>query len=649
MGSIFGIYHETLDMDELQDKVALLFSGRPDVKVDMLTIPNRHLLFGIDRLRDNAPHDGLASDNGSVAVFSGKIVNFRELCDSLGFVTEKTTHAELFLAAWHKFGLKTPSQINGLFSAAVWDRDQQGPVVFSDRIGGFYSIYYYVGNKSFTFSNRLPYVLQLAALSPDQLTPQVDTRSVHTFFRNGYVLPPHTFVKNVGKNWPGEAVVFDGKTVKREFVDLVPWEPTGSQTRSTGELEELLRDSLKTILPDESQEQKLGFLLSGGIDSSSIVALASEISQNPLTTFSAGFPGTSFDESPYAVMVAKKYGCRSHVLDLTHSDGLESLPLITWWHNEPTLDYSCLPTYEIFTRTRQFFPVVVGGDGPDHFFGRYYTIAAKQSVRRLQPAYRLAYTMTRRDYFKRLAYGATLNLTDAYMGLFAVPAWGVAAAPPVYRLMTAGDETESYPFDPMLPGDFNRPSTSYEELFHKTVCLDTLVDGAFGVFKKVGCMSLASNVQLCLPFMDRRIQDFIFALPRRQRVNGNFLRAFCSRAKTKYLLKFGMGPKVLPPQVVSKTKGGFTPPLVDWLKHSVCRLPAKKLFSPELLDAGLFRTDNVDVMLAQHRNGECNWTTLLFMLLTFDLWFQMMIGNPTPVPPQLAYSEMLENHGAKLK
>jgi asparagine synthase (glutamine-hydrolysing) len=641
MGSIFGIYNEAVDIGELKNKASLLFSGGSNLNVDILTVPERHLLFGIYRSQDSAPHDGLTRDNGSMVVFSGNMINFRELCISLDLLPEETTRPQLFLAVWRKFGLTTPSQINGLFSAAIWDHDQQRLFVFSDRIGGFYTVFYAASNKSFTFSNRLPFVLQLAAISPE-----VDTRSFSTFFRNGYVLPPHTFVKNVSKNWPGEAIIYDGMRVTREFVDLVPSEPSGGRTRSVGEWEETLRDSLQAIM---SEEQELGFLLSGGIDSSSIVALASEISSEPLTTFSAGFPGTSFDESPYAVMVAEKYGCRSHVLDMTRSDGLESLPVMTWWHNEPTLDYSCLPTYEIFSRTRPFFPAVVGGDGPDHFFGRYYPIAAKQSIRTLRPVYRLAYALTRKDYFNHLAYNATLNLTDAYMGLFAVPAWGTATVPPMHCLMASGIEMEPYPFDPMLPGDLNRPSSSYEELFHKTVYLDTLVDGAFGVFKKVGCMSLASNVRLCLPFMDRRIQDFIFALPRQQRVNGSFIRAFFSRARVKYLWKYGMGPKVLPPQVISKTKGGFTPPLVDWLKNSVCRLPAQKLLSPELLDAGFINPDYVDAMLTQHRNGERHWTSLLFMLLTFDLWFQMMICHPTPVPPQQSYSEMLEKHGSQRK
>lgn len=638
MGSIYGTYNATVDIEQAANHAKETFSQDSRHRGETFVVPDRPLFFGIYRSKDGPSNDGFACVDGSAAVFSGNIVNFQDLCRRFEFTRNETTCAGLFLEAYRKFGLDVASKINGLFSAAVWDAGENRLTVFSDRIGGFYTVFYTVGYKSFSFANRLPFTLELAGVPREG-----DRRALNTFFQHGYVLPPHTFAKNVSKNWPGEAVVFDGETVKREFVDLPPSVPTGGVSRSVDELEDVLRESLRGIM---SQGRELGFLLSGGIDSSSLVAMASEISPEPLETFSAGFPGTVFDESPYAVMVAEKYGCRSHVLDMTRGDGMEYLPAITWWHNEPTLDYSCLPTHAIFSRVREHFPAVVGGDGPDHFFGRYYPIAAKQSVRYLRPMFRLAYALTRKDYFNRLAYGAGRNLTDAYMDLFAVPSWGTASNPPVELLLTSQTEGQPYPFDPVLPGDWNRKSHSYEELFHRTACLDMLVDGAFGVFKKVGCMAQACDMNLHAPFMDRRVQDFILALPRRERVNGGLARAFFARAKTKYLLKFGMGPRVLPPEVVTKNKGGFTPPLVTWLKESVCRIPAEKLLSPELRDAGLFHTGFIDRMLNEHRNGERNWTILLFMLLSYDLWYQTVICKGLSTPPQFRYSEWLENHGA---
>ena len=635
MGSIFGTYNETIDTGQLENRVKETFSKDSSRQVEMLTLPAQHLLFGIYKAKDRPSNDGMASVDGLVVAFSGNIINFRDLCRQLELVPEETTCPSLFGAAYRKFGLETASKINGLFSAAVWEGHQNRLVVFSDSIGGFYTVFYTSGHKSFSFANRLPLTLELSGIPR-----QADPRALRTFFQQGYLLPPHTFVKNVSKNWPGEAIVFDGETTRREFVDLPPSISSGNVSRSVDDLEDILQESLRGIM---SQERDLGFLLSGGIDSSSLVAMASSISSEPLETFSAGFPGTVFDESPYAMIVAEKYGCHSHVIDMTKGNGLENLPAITWWHNEPTLDYSCLPTHEIFSRVREHFPAVVGGDGPDHFFGRYYPVAAKQSVRYLRPAYRLAYALTGKDYFNRLSYGATRNLTDAYMDLFAVPSWGTAANPPVDRLLTSREDNHPYPFDPLLPGNWNQKSCSYEELFHRTVCLDMFVDGAFGVFKKVGCMAQACNLELCLPFMDRRVRDFILALPRQQRVNGSFLHAFFSRAKVKYLLKFGMGPNVLPPEVVTKNKGGFTPPLVTWLKESVCRIPATKLLSPELQEAGFFRIESIDQMLNDHRNGEHNWTILLFMLLTFDLWYQMTICKGMATPPQFRYTEWLES------
>ena len=148
--------------------------------------------------------------------------------------------------------------------------------------------------------------------------------------------------------------------------------------------------------------------------------------------------------------------------------------------------------------------------------------------------------------------------------------------------------------------------------------------------------------------MDRRVQDFIFALPREQRVNGGWLKAFCSKAKTKYLLKYGMGPKVLPEEVIVKNKGGFTPPLVDWYKRTLCNYTAEQLLSPALKEAGIFQISFIDRMIREHREGTKNWTTLLFMIFTFDLWFQHIVKDMASKLPQESYSDILARQNVHL-
>lgn len=578
------------------------------------------LLFGVSRSEDDKSTEGVASYRHLHAAFVGEIINFRSLCDQFQ-VSKSANCAELILRMYERQTTNIFPLINGRYCVAIYDEQKRSVTLFSDRSGGFYGLFYAQTAQSFTFGNQIQSILSLS-----QIPRELDTQALFTFFSRGYVSPPQTFIKNIYKNWPGEAVILhgEGKKLERSFVDLIPFAPTIGARKSVEEFEDILRTAVKDASSDLT---KSAFLLSGGIDSSSIVALASELSNSPLTTFSGAFPGTEFDESPFAMIVAKKYGCNASVVDMSGMSGIEQLPEIIQMHNEPTVDYSCLPTYTIFSHVRKTNRVIFGGDGPDHFFGRYYPVAAKQSVSYLSPLYQVLYALSHKDAFARLHWGASRTLQESYFGLFSLPSWGTANISRIPELFTDAVTKEPYPFDPLLPGNLEKRSNCYEELFHKTVFLDTLIDGAFGVFKKVGSMSHATDVKLCLPFMDRRVQDFIFQLPREQRVYGNFWNAFASNAKTKYLLKYGMGPKVLPEDIIAKNKGGFTPPLVNWFRQTLCKSPASKVLSPELQKAGIFQIDFVDRILSEHRDSVRNWTTIIFMIISFDLWYQSVICN----------------------
>ena len=598
---------------------------------------------------------GVAGDEGGGDIasyqhlhvaFVGEITNFRMLCHEFSLDTQKVSYAELFARLFEKNKLKASVYINGNFCAAVWDSNNRSISLFSDRTSGFYGFFYTVTNDSFVFGNLLPDILDISGVKRD-----LDTKALYTFFANGYVLPPYSLIKNVKKNWPGEAIVVKHQAdntfqITREFVDMIPFAQESSRhTILLNDFENLLETVIQEIMPEN---QESAFLLSGGIDSSSIVAMASRQTKKPLNTFSAAFPGTAFDESPFAQFVAKKYACHSNWIDMVDIQSMEQLPEIIYAHNEPTLDYSCLPTYSIFSYVKQHYPSVFGGDGPDHFFGRYYPIAAKQSIYYLKPLYQLLYAITKKDGFERLAWGASHSLDKSYFGLFLFPAWGTKNTAQVDSLFTKSVQKEAYPLDHTLPGNLNRRSASYEEMFHKTVFLDTLVDGSFGVFKKISSMSRLTNLTLRLPFFDRRLQDLIFRLPIQQRAHGSFLQAFRSKAKTKYLLKFRMGEKILPSEVIQKNKGGFVPPLVNWLKKNLSNHSSKQILSPIIRETNLFNPDFIDKIFSEHQKGVRNWTTILFMVLSFDLWYRFMIYEKRKPTSTETYLNLLSQQGIDL-
>lgn len=634
MMGIFGVKAQQSLGEQLARAMAKPFGNRREVH----TISSNGLLLGAGRnALQSRSQDVLSCSEelGIQVAFAGEILNrgplLRYLVGQHPGDSAAWTDADLFLHLFARLGSAAVEKVNGFFSAAVWDSANQRLHLLLDRIGGFHNLYYSATASGFAFSSNLHSLLSLPWISR-----VVDPCSLFDFFTTGYVLPPHTFLKGISKARPGEEIVFDGTGLTSRIVDRLHVGPKDGSRRSPQQFKQTLQRSIANAAADDA---KKAYLLSGGIDSSTIVAIACAAGNGGLDTYSASFPGTGLDESAYAKCVADHYRCNGHFLDLSGNESLEALPEIVWHLDEPLLDWSVIPVYHLLKEVRKNAPVVIGGDGPDHLFGRYYPLAAKLRLSRFAAMLKLLGKLSRVSFFDKIHRVSQGRLADAYRDLFLLPAWGIENVDNLTELFSPELRTsprESRPYFDMEPSKAAR----FEDLFDRLACLDLAIDGSFGVFLKVGKMARANDLVVREPFLDREVVDFVLNLPRQKKVRGNMIQLLSARAKTKYIMKHEICPAMLPEMVLKKAKGGFSPPLGAWLKGTICQLPIDRILSPTVRDANYFNLSFLERIIREHREGYRDWSTLVFMLISFDLWARMNLQQHSLEPSDWKLSDV---------
>ncbi len=581
---------------------------------------------------------GCTPDQQIHVVFSGEITNRTDIIAAEPDHLRATTgNAEIVAVLFQQQSTRCMKRLNGQFCAAIWDATRTRLHLLLDRVGGIKNLYYACSDTGFAFGSRLASLLVVPGIRRE-----LDISALIDLFATGYILPPTSLMSNIRKMRPGEEVVYEKGQLSTRIIDRIDFssrkEPA-DEAAALGQMEEKLVSSLNRLTLDHASESC--FLLSGGIDSSLLVALAAQRLGRTVRTFSASFPGSDLDESKYAGIIASANQCEHHQVNLAERHLLDNLPEIVWYLDEPFLDYSAIPTYHLFKAVRSFTPVVVGGDGPDHLFGRYYPLAAKRHcANRVGPAVRLLAAMPV-AFIQKIARVSGCSIPEAYRELFVVPNWGLDHTSTMLSLFTP----EVLRFDSRIPY-FAPPSQFKESLFTEvfdSVCtVDFYVDGSFGVFSKVGKMAEAHGLVVQEPYLDREVADFIASLPISQKVRGTKLDFLLSRADSKYLLKNRLAPQVLPLEIINRKKGGFTPPLEGWLRETVCSIPVERIFCRSILTGGVFNIDCIKRILAEHGRGQRDWSTIIFMLLCVDLWTRMFIESNCETPPRWTLEQVYQ-------
>ena len=562
-------------------------------------------------------------DRTAWIVFNGEIYNYRELrakLEKLGHTFYTNSDTEAIVHAYDQYGADCPKHLRGMFAFAIWDENKQDLFVARDRVGKKPLLYAQV-NGRFIFASEFSALL----LHPD-VSRDIDREAIHYYLSFMAVPAPLTAYQSIKKLQPGHSLRYrqsDGQITTERY-----WQPDFTQKTKLSEAEageravELLRDAVRVRL---MSEVPLGAFLSGGIDSSAVVALMSEESSKPVKTFSIGFEEQDFSELHHARRVAEYVGAEHHEFIL-RPDAMEVLPLLVEHYGEPYADSSAIPTYYVSRETRQHVTVALNGDGGDECFAGYERYAAM----RLAERYRKVPGAMRESVIKRIV--AFLPSSELRRGRVRdikrfLDAASLAPVERYLRWVSVLDRNtkaglytnemlhETRNFDPAgwLSPWFARANGA--GVVDASLLADTMTYLPNDLLVKVDIASMAVSLEARSPFLDHHVIEFAASLPENLKLRG---------LTTKYLLKRVLR-KLVPIENLNRPKMGFGVPIGHWFRGRMKQFLRENLLSPKSFSRGLFKPAEVTRMYDMHTRGERDYAHQLWTLLMLELWFQRFI------------------------
>ena len=574
-------------------------------------------------------------DQTVAVILNGEIYNYRELRTELeksGHVFRSASDTEVLPHLYEEWGDAMVERLNGMFAFALWDSKRRRLLIARDRFGEK-PLYWGVFNGTLLFASE-PKVL----LAHPAVTTSLNLEALRRYLSFDYVPAPLSIYEGINKLPAAHTLTLeDGRVSTRPYWRLCyeTKKPVPTEVEAAAQLRDLLADSVRLRM---ISDVPLGVLLSGGIDSSTVAALAVQASSEPVRTFSISFAESSFDESSYARAVAKFLGTDHHEERLSANLAANLVGEIGSWMDEPFSDASLVPTYLLSRFTRKHVTVALGGDGGDEVFAGYpmyrgHRLAQMYSMipgqvrsALIEPMIELLPVKTKNlslDYkARRFITGAkydTVARHHVWFGSFTPDEQEHLLTPEVLQ-QTDGD----------VYGDARRMLRDCESdnLVEQMQSLDTRLYLAEDILTKVDRASMAVSLEVRAPFLDPRVAEFAASLPANYKLRGS---------KTKYILKRSMA-ELVPSFVTRRGKKGFGVPVAKWLKENLRPL-ARDLLSPERVRrAGVFNPGYVAKLQDEHEHGVANHRKLLWTLLMFELWHESFIETPRRIETSVVNS-----------
>lgn len=562
-----------------------------------------HRRLSILDLTDAGAQPMVDHDAGLVLSYNGEIYNFRELRQVLaakGFSFVGHGDTEVLLRAYQYWGQDAVQHLEGMFAFAVADLKRRQVVLVRDRCGQK-PLYYTASSSGFAFASEIKSLLR-SGLTNRRLSEE----GLDSYLAYGYTLGPETLVDGVQKVLPGEMLVVgvDDLQVSKWRYWEVPeaHEPLCDLDEAAEQLEKLLEGSVRRHLV---ADVPVGILLSGGLDSSLITAMAAKVSGSPVNTFTMVFPGHGrYDESGYARLVAEHFGARHHRLEMEQA-GPEILSELAYQFDDPIADHAIVPTFLISKRIREVATVALGGDGGDELFGGYphYGWVARQSqLRKALPAPlrsvvaglagRLPPGTTGRNH--GIGLGGDIANAIAHFNLYFDRG---------LRAKLLGSSAECIPAEARKA----QPLRSRESLVRQALWSDFKTTMPEGYLAKVDRASMLTSLEVRTPFLDDRIVDFSWSrVPVDMKVRGKVGKRLPRR----------LAARLLPKALDTQRKQGFTMPLGRWMGGSWGSYMEEVLFDPGQC---LFDQNLLNALFRLQRRGYNNQNRL-FALTMLSLW-----------------------------
>jgi len=568
-------------------------------------------------------------------VFNGEIYNYQELMPeliALGYRFRTRSDTECIVHAWEAWGECCVERFRGMFAFAIYDRNRETLFLARDRLGVKPLYYALLPDGWLVFGSELK-----SLLAHGGLARMIDPKAMEEYFALGYVAEPRTIFTTAAKLSPAHTLcVRRGQRLpeQRRYWDV---RFTGgsriSEADALEELETRLRESVRLRM---ISEVPLGAFLSGGVDSSVVVATMAGLSPEPVNTCSIAFSDPAFDESAYADMVAERYRTR-HFVDRVDSDDFDLVDLLAALYDEPYADSSAIPTYRVCQLARKHVTVALSGDGGDESFGGYrrYRMhlmedrlrsALPESVRR--PIFGLLGELyPKLDWAPRVLRAKT---TFEGMARSSVEAYfnsvSILRAPMRARLFTPSLKRELAGYDALdvFRRHAARADTDDPLALIQYLDLNTYLVGDINT--KVDRASMAHSLEVREPLMDHPLVEWLATLPSSLKVRDG---------EGKYLLKKA-GEPLLPREVLYRPKMGFAVPLAQWFRGPLRERVRTSLLGPTLEGTGWFDRGYVRQLVDQHQGGQRDHSASLWTLLMFEAFLRRVAGGEAPATAGLA-------------
>jgi len=564
-------------------------------------------------------HQPISGEDGSVTiVFNGEIYNFLEIKPKLearGHRFKTNSDTEAIVHGYEEYGPECLKQLRGMFAFAIWDERAQSLFVARDRAGKKPLYYTVTPSGTFVFGSELKVLLE-----HPEVEPEIDPQALDAYLTLGYVPDPLSIFKQVYKLPPGHYLIFSQGQVRVSRYWDFEFRPSAARSEEDylEELRVLLDESVRLRL---ISDVPLGAFLSGGIDSSSVVALMARHTAQPVKTFSIGFHEDSYNELKYARLTAEKFGTDHHEFFVT-PDICSIVDELVWHFDEPFADSSAIPTYMVSKLARDHVTVVLSGDGGDELFAgytRYVVDSKRRSFDHLPKVLReglmrpLSQHLPHATWGRNYLHNVSLDPLARYLDSVSV--------------FTALNRRSLYTQDFKRSLDSgNYPARLFQQLIaelpsedplERLLYLDSKTYLPGDILTKVDRMSMAVSLEARAPLLDHKLIEFVTSIPASLKLAG---------WETKYLLKKAV-QDLVPAEILHRPKQGFGVPIQEWINQQLRSRLRETLTESRTRQRGYLDARYVDVLLDEHERGRRDHSMQLWSLFMLELWQRQFLDQ----------------------
>lgn len=564
-------------------------------------------------------HQPMSNEKKTVWItFNGEIYNYKELRAELlknGHIFKSDTDTECIVHLYEDYGEDCVKYLRGMFAFAVWDRENQSLMLARDRVGKKPVLYYHKDNR-FCFASEFHALLQNNFISKE-----IRPESINYYLTYGYIPAPLTIYKDIYKLSPAHILLIKNNTLKVKNY----WEPNYkdkikiSEHEAADEVLRLLKEAVRVRL---TSDVPLGAFLSGGTDSSAVVALMSQLCANKVKTFSIGFDESDYDELRYARNIAHRFGTE-HREFIVRPKALDILPLLLERYGEPYADSSCIPTYYVAQQTKQYVTVALNGDGGDELFAgyeRYQAMLAAEKIPDMAKKMLSGFSLLLPDSvnfrskarrIKRFINGAILPFQTRYFKWVSIFDDDLKKSVCSVDFIKSASQSNVLNFIALYLHALRGTSIIDSLLF-----TDTMTYLPNDLLVKVDIATMANSLEARSPFLDQGLMEFAAQLPAEYKMK-NFIK--------KYILKKAI-KNLVPRENIYRKKMGFGVPIGNWFRSDLKDFLSEVILSKVSLNRGYFKPGTIKNMVRLHIEKKADYSSQLWALLILELWHQRFAG-----------------------